>query len=285
MSRMQMQLPTRRLPAAAAVLALAGAVVVVVGFQETMRRTELVGLRVQSPLLLYDVDPRTSGSTYYAEIAGQSQGELSGALEAAKQAAKAARDAQIAQAAAKQAAGDARMRASCEKNPSLPGCPYSPPLSFETSAVDPDTAGPLYYAMISEKTNKDLDAMDAAQTKRWKDNLYAADVVRYQKEVAAAERMVASCDKNPSLPGCPFTPNIKPPVYPDKDMTQHGPLIYNTEGAMGNQRMEEDYLANKAVMDRIHAAERAAMQASIEKGIARMEVSCQMNPSLPGCPY
>ena len=54
---------------------------------------------------------------------------------------------------------------------------------------------------------------------------------------------------------------------------------------MGNQRMEEDYLANKAVMDRIHAAERAAMQASIEKGIARMEVSCQMNPSLPGCPY
>ena len=83
-SRMEMQLPTRRLPAAAAVLALAGAVVVVVGFQETMRRTELVGLRVQSPLLLYDVDPRTSGSTYYAEIAGQSQGELSGALEAAK---------------------------------------------------------------------------------------------------------------------------------------------------------------------------------------------------------
>ena len=31
--------------------------------------------------------------------------------------------------------------------------------------------------------------------------------------------------------------------------------------------------------------ERADMEKHIQDGIERAEISCQMNPSLPGCPY
>ena len=119
-SRMQMQLLTRRLPAAA-VLAPAGAVVIV-GFQETMRRTELVGLR--SRRCSCTTLTRALGLDLLCRdcaVAGRAERPRGG--QAGRQGCARC---QIAQAAAKQAAGDARMRASCEKNPSLPGCPYSP---------------------------------------------------------------------------------------------------------------------------------------------------------------
>jgi len=35
-------------------------------------------------------------------------------------------------------ANEARMYKTCEDNPSLPGCPYTPPLQFDLTGVDPD---------------------------------------------------------------------------------------------------------------------------------------------------
>ena len=63
-------------------------------------------------------------------------------------------------------------------------------------------AGPLVYAMTNEKTSKDLKMIQDAYLKRWKDLKYEQDVVRYQKEMASAERMVQTCNKDPSLPVC-----------------------------------------------------------------------------------
>jgi hypothetical protein len=77
-------------------------------------------------------------------------------------------------------------------------------------------------------------------------------VVRYEKDMAGAERLVAACNMNPSLPGCPYYPEVQPPQYP-VDMTEQGALIYAAEARMSQDNLHDDYLHNKAMMDRIHA--------------------------------
>ena len=42
------------------------------------------------------------------------------------------------------------------------------------------------------------------------------------------DRLVAACNANPSLPGCPYYPDVQPPQYPT-DMTTNGALIYAAE--------------------------------------------------------
>jgi len=277
-------MPQRVVPVAA-VLALAGAAILLVASHQTSRHAELLSLRIIPQAQLYDLDPKQAGPMIYSEINKASGAELEDYLKAAKEQARLDRARTLERAAEKQAAGEERLKVACIKDPSLPGCPYHAPISFDITGVDPDKAGPLVYAMTNEKTSKDLKMIQDAYLKRWKDLKYEQDVVRFQKEMASAERMVQTCNKDPSLPGCPFYPDVKPAVYPNEGMPASGSLIYADENSNANQRLEVAEIENKAVMDRIHAAEKALMQANIQKGIERMATTCQMNPSLPGCPY
>jgi hypothetical protein len=96
--------------------------------------------------------------------------------------------------------------------------------------------------------------------------------------------MVNTCNANPNLPGCPFFPNVQPPQYP-VDHTVNGALIYAGIAHDTQDSLHNDYLNNKAMMDRIHAQERAEFDAKVAAGLQRAAVTCALNPNLPGCPY
>ena len=167
-------------------------------------------------------------SLIYADINAQSNGELKDYLAAAKAQRHAERMRMIERAKAKQAAHDARMYKTCEDNPSLPGCPYTPPYAPDLAGVDPEEAGSLVYAMFNKESADNLKMMQDDMKKRFNDLKFAQDVVRYEKELAGAERLVQACNMNPSLPGCPYYPKVEPPQMAF-DKTTTGPLIYAFE--------------------------------------------------------
>jgi len=276
----------QRVPGVAVAAAAAAAMLLVASFQATSK-SELLSLRPVGQLggaQLYDIDPDEAGPLIYADMQAQSNGELKDYLADAKAKRKQERMRMIERAKRKQAAHDARMYKTCEDNPSLPGCPYTPPYAPDLSGVDPEEAGSLVYAMFNKESADNLKMMQEDMRKRFLDLKFQQDVVRYEKELAGAERMVQACNMNPSLPGCPFYPKVEKPSLPF-DKTTMGPLIYAFEAQDSQDKLHDDYLENKALMDRIHAQERAEMEKHIQDGMERAEISCQMNPSLPGCPY
>jgi len=274
--------------AAAAVAAAAAAALLLVASYQAASKSELLSAPqiayMQRRGQLYNVDPDEAGPLIYAQINSASNGELADYLAKAKAQRKAERDRMLERAKEKQMANEARMYKTCEDNPSLPGCPYTPPLQFDLTGVDPDEAGPLIYAQFNKESTDNLNMMKKVAHERFMEQSYAQDVVRYQKELAGAERLVAACNMNPSLPGCPYYPSVDPPHYPS-DLSGNGALVYAAEARESQDRLHQDYLDNKAMMDRIHAQEHAEFDARVAAGLERAEISCQMNPSLPGCPY
>jgi len=251
---------------------------------QTSGKTELMSIQQLQNAQLYNVDPDEAGPLIYAQINQDSVGELSGYLAAAKAQRREERMRMLERAKKKQQAHEERMYATCEANPNIPGCPYNPPLQFDLTGVDPDEAGSLVYAQFAKESTDNLDMMKKVAKKRFFDAKFQQDVVRYEKDMAGAQRLVAACNMNPSLPGCPYYPSVQPPQYP-VDMTGEGSLIYAAEARTSQDKLHKDYLNNKAFMDRIHAQEHAEFDARVAAGLERAEVSCQMNPSLPGCPY
>ena len=95
-------------------------------------------MSMQQHAQLYNIDPDEAGPLVYAQINSQSQGELKDYLAAAKAQRHLERERMLERAKKKQQAHEARMYATCEANPSLPGCPYTPPLQFDLAGVDPE---------------------------------------------------------------------------------------------------------------------------------------------------
>jgi hypothetical protein len=285
----------RVVPAASVLAVAAAALLLVVSYQASGKSELLSAPQVaylkRSPQL-YKVDPDAAGPLIYAQINSDSNGELKDYLAAAKAQRKAERDRTIGRAKQKQLENEMRMYKTCEDNPSLPGCPYTPPLQFDITGVDPEVAGPLVYAQTARESEDNLNMFKKEAKRRFMEQSYKQDVDRYEKELAGAMRLVAACNMNPSLPGCPYYPTVEPPHYPKSDeflldlsMNGQDALVYAAEAQTSQDRLHQDYINNKAMMDRIHAQEHAEFEARVAAGKARAEISCQMNPSLPGCPY
>jgi hypothetical protein len=106
--------------------------------EQTSRHAELLSLRIIPQAQLYDLDPKQAGPMIYSEINKASGAELEDYLKAAKEQARLDRARTLERAAEKQAAGEERLKVACIKDPSLPGCPYHAPISFDITGVDPD---------------------------------------------------------------------------------------------------------------------------------------------------
>jgi len=240
---------------------------------QTSGKTELMSMQQLQHAQLYNVDPDAAGALIYAHINQDSNSELAGYLAAAKAARREERMRMLERAKRKQQAHEARMYATCEANPNIPGCPYNPPLQFDLAGMDPDEAGSLIYAQFAKESTDNLDMMKKVAKKRFLDAKFQQDVVRYEKDMAGAQRLVAACNMNPSLPGCPYYPSVQPPQYPS-DTTGEGSLIYAAEARMQQDKLHHDYLDNKAMMDRIHAQVRMCLSLRIYAYICACMYAC-----------
>jgi len=177
------------------------------------------------------------------------------------------------------------MVTACNKNPSLPGCPYTPPTDIFFVATDPDQAKQDIYSIEGKVAADGLkravyDAKYANLVDR-----YMSEVKAYNDAVAGDQRLQAACARNPSLPGCPYVPPPRPVPKLGADPTEAKQDIYSVVAREENDALARDLADAKAQRAAEWYAQQAAAAQAQADGQARIARACKNNPSLPGCPY
>lgn len=177
------------------------------------------------------------------------------------------------------------MYAACSKNPSIPGCPYTPPDDIFFVATDPDGAKQDIYSIEGKVASDELKRMVNNAKYANRVDKYLAEVKAYNDAVAGDRRMQAACGRNPSLPGCPYVPPPRPVPQLGADPTDAKQDIFSVVGKQANDDLARDLADAKAQRMAEWYAQQAAQAAATAAGKARIARACERNPSLPGCPY
>ncbi|EKX47806.1 hypothetical protein GUITHDRAFT_151970 [Guillardia theta CCMP2712] len=246
-----------------------------------VKRTSLLQ---KSKLASSGVDPREAGSLIYAIEGEVARDNLQRSMDEANKERMMERQRMLDRQRQRDEETDARMFDACNRNPSLPGCPYYPKPSRGFDTVDPAAAGPLVYAVYAQNARDNLNYMRNAEKDEVMYDRYQQDVERFEREMAVAERMIDACNRDPSLAGCPYYPNIRPPTWPS-DPTKDGDLIYAKGASDARDALERNRQESEDYMRWVHDQEAAEAAQRKEAEAERLRISCQLNPSLPGCPY
>mmetsp|Transcript_28654 Transcript_28654/g.58590 ORF Transcript_28654/g.58590 Transcript_28654/m.58590 type:complete len:285 (-) Transcript_28654:128-982(-) len=273
------------------VFALASAALLLVAIENaSSKKAELMSMYAiqPAPAQLFDLDPDVLGDHIYSTGAAMARDNLEAGVQAGIAARRAQQQQQIETAIAREEEHAARMQDACEKNPSLPGCPYiSQPISWNNVGVDPEDAGDHYYNMIANQAQANLEANREAEKRAVREANYRADVERFEKEYAAYIRMKDACDLTPGLAGCESIDavEVRPPAYaPEHDNTAY---VYQNIADERNNALEADRLASKADIARRNqkvADNMAAAIAAAEARVADFRKACAEDPThTAGC--